>query len=79
MAPEQEIVLVAPQDREEELSVRLGRIGFDRVAGYLREPEAAFLTTPDRVDRGQPHHRAQPRHRDEGTRASGGRRRAQCR
>ena len=52
VAPEQEIVLVAPQDREEELTVRLGRIGFDRVAGYLRAPEAAFLTAPDRVDRG---------------------------
>ncbi len=52
VGPEQEIVLVAPQDREEELTVRLGRIGFDRVAGYLREPEAAFLTAPDRVDRG---------------------------
>ncbi len=51
VAPEQEIVLVAPQDREEELTVRLARIGFDRVAGYLREPEAAFLTAPGRVDR----------------------------
>ncbi len=51
VTPEQEIVLVAPQDREEELAVRLGRIGFDRVVGYLREPEAAFLTAPERIDR----------------------------
>jgi len=48
---EQEIVVVAPQDREEEIVVRLARIGFDRVAGYLREPEGAFLATPDRVTR----------------------------
>ncbi len=40
--PEQEIVVVAPQDREEEIVVRLARIGFDRVAGYLREPEGAL-------------------------------------
>jgi rhodanese-related sulfurtransferase len=49
--PEQEIVVVAPQDREEEVVVRLARIGFDRVAGYLREPEGAFLAVPDRVVR----------------------------
>jgi hydroxyacylglutathione hydrolase len=48
---DREIVVVAPQDREEEIVVRLARIGFDRVAGYLREPEGAFLTTPDRVAR----------------------------
>lgn len=47
--PDQEIVVVAPQDREEEVVTRLARIGFDHVAGYLREPEGAFLTVPDRV------------------------------
>lgn len=49
--PEQEVVVVAPQDREEEVVIRLARIGFDRVAGYLREPEAAFLAAPDRITR----------------------------
>jgi glyoxylase-like metal-dependent hydrolase (beta-lactamase superfamily II)/rhodanese-related sulfurtransferase len=53
--PDAEIVVVAPQDREEEVVVRLARIGFDRVAGYLREPEAAFLTAfltvPQRLER----------------------------
>jgi hydroxyacylglutathione hydrolase len=49
--PDQEVVVVAPQDREEEIVVRLARIGFDRVAGYLREPERAFLDVPDRVVR----------------------------
>ncbi len=47
--PDQEVVVIAPQDREEEIVVRLARIGFDRVAGYLREPEGAFLTAPERV------------------------------
>nr|WP_275403946.1 rhodanese-like domain-containing protein [Pseudonocardia acidicola] len=49
--PDQEIVVVAPQDREEEIVVRLARIGFDKVRGYLREPEGAFLTAPDRIVR----------------------------
>ncbi|SFF84157.1 MBL fold metallo-hydrolase [Blastococcus tunisiensis] len=49
--PDEEIVVIAPQDREEEIVVRLARIGFDRVAGYLREPEGAFLGAPERVVR----------------------------
>jgi rhodanese-related sulfurtransferase len=49
--PDDEIVVVAPQDREEEIVVRLARIGFDRVAGYLREPEGAFVAAPERVVR----------------------------
>ena len=47
--PHEEILVVAPQDREEEIVVRLARIGFDRVIGYLREPEGAFLEAADRV------------------------------
>ncbi|MEV0156918.1 MBL fold metallo-hydrolase [Micromonospora sp. NPDC050686] len=43
VAPDREVLVVAPQDRAEEIVVRLARIGFDRVAGYLREPENAFL------------------------------------
>ncbi|MFI1164425.1 rhodanese-like domain-containing protein [Streptomyces sp. NPDC020801] len=42
VGPEAEIVVVAPQDREEEILTRLARIGFDKVSGYLREPEGAF-------------------------------------
>jgi glyoxylase-like metal-dependent hydrolase (beta-lactamase superfamily II)/rhodanese-related sulfurtransferase len=49
--PEEEVVVVAPQDREEEIVVRLARIGFDRVAGYLREPEGAFLLAPEQLER----------------------------
>lgn len=40
--PGKEILVIAPQDREEEVIVRLARIGFDTVTGYLREPEGAF-------------------------------------
>lgn len=47
--PGSEIVVIAPQDREAEVVTRLARIGFDTVTGYLRDPEAAFLATPDEV------------------------------
>ncbi|MFE1308530.1 rhodanese-like domain-containing protein [Streptomyces sp. NPDC058755] len=47
VSPEAEIVVVAPQDREEEIVTRLARIGFDTVGGYLREPETAFLALAD--------------------------------
>ncbi|MBU8860219.1 MULTISPECIES: MBL fold metallo-hydrolase [unclassified Micromonospora] len=43
IAPDRKVLVVAPQDREEEIVVRLARIGFDHVVGYLREPEGAFL------------------------------------
>ncbi|HTK64809.1 MAG TPA: MBL fold metallo-hydrolase [Pseudonocardia sp.] len=49
--PDQKVVVIAPQDREEEIVIRLARIGFDNVVGYLREPEGAFLSTPERVAR----------------------------
>ncbi len=52
VTPEQQVVVIAPQDREEEIVLRLARIGFDRVVGYLREPEGAFLDIPDRVAQG---------------------------
>ncbi|KNE80694.1 MBL fold metallo-hydrolase [Streptomyces xinghaiensis] len=42
VAPDAEIIVVAPEDREEELVTRLARIGFDHVAGYLRDPEGVF-------------------------------------
>lgn len=51
VGPDQRIVVVAPQDREEEAVTRLARIGFDAVVGYLREPEGAFLVAPERVAR----------------------------
>ncbi|MFJ8935011.1 rhodanese-like domain-containing protein [Streptomyces sp. NPDC102365] len=50
VAPEQEVVVIAPQDREEEVVTRLARIGFDRVGGYLREPEGAFPALADEME-----------------------------
>ncbi|MFD2767159.1 MBL fold metallo-hydrolase [Micromonospora eburnea] len=43
ITPDRTVLVIAPQDREEEIVVRLARIGFDQVAGYLPEPETAFL------------------------------------
>ena len=48
--PRTEIVVIAPPGGEQEVVTRLGRIGFDNVAGYLAEPGAALLTIPDQVD-----------------------------
>jgi hydroxyacylglutathione hydrolase len=43
------IVIVAEPGREEEAAVRLGRIGFDHVIGYLRGGMAALASRPDLV------------------------------
>ncbi|WP_329275859.1 rhodanese-like domain-containing protein [Streptomyces sp. NBC_00691] len=40
--PVDELVVIAPEAREEEVVTRLARIGFDRVAGCLRDPEEAL-------------------------------------
>lgn len=47
--PDRSVVLVAPPGREREAAMRLGRIGFDRVAGYLRDGAEAFRDRPDLV------------------------------
>lgn len=47
--PAAELVVIAPQNREEEIVTRLARIGFDRVAGYLRSPEDALVALADQV------------------------------
>ena len=43
------IVIVADEGKEEESAIRLGRIGFDHVAGYLKEGAAALVSRPDLV------------------------------
>ncbi|WP_395367203.1 rhodanese-like domain-containing protein [Streptomyces sp. YH02] len=43
------LVVIAPENREEEVVTRLARIGFDRVAGYLRDPEEALEELADEV------------------------------
>ncbi|MFE7980477.1 rhodanese-like domain-containing protein [Streptomyces shenzhenensis] len=49
VTPDEEVVVIAPQDRQAEILTRLARIGFDKVGGYLREPEAAFLALADEM------------------------------
>ncbi len=46
---EQPIVVIAEPGNEEEAVMRLGRIGFDNVAGYLRDGMQALGTRPDLV------------------------------
>jgi glyoxylase-like metal-dependent hydrolase (beta-lactamase superfamily II)/rhodanese-related sulfurtransferase len=49
--PDREIVIVAEPGREVEAATRLGRIGFDRVAGYLDGGMQALAARPDLVAR----------------------------
>jgi hydroxyacylglutathione hydrolase len=43
------IVIIAEPGREHEAAVRLGRIGFDRVRGYLKDGMGALAARPDLV------------------------------
>ncbi|MCB8904975.1 MULTISPECIES: rhodanese-like domain-containing protein [unclassified Streptomyces] len=47
--PVGDLVVIAPENREEEVVTRLARIGFDRVAGCLRDPEDALEELADEV------------------------------
>jgi rhodanese-related sulfurtransferase len=47
--PSGELLVIAPENREEEVVTRLARIGFDHVAGYLRNPEDAFTELAEEV------------------------------
>ncbi|WP_344260458.1 MBL fold metallo-hydrolase [Streptomyces sodiiphilus] len=49
VSPGREIVVIAPQNREEEIVTRLARIGLDQVTGYLRDPESALGEMADEV------------------------------
>jgi len=50
--PAQSIVIVAAPGKEEESATRLGRIGFDRIAGYLRGGVQAARARPAEIVRG---------------------------
>ena len=50
--PAQELVLVAAPGKEEESATRLGRIGFDRIAGYLQGGIEAARARPAELVRG---------------------------
>jgi rhodanese-related sulfurtransferase len=45
------VILIAEPGREEEAALRLGRIGFDIVAGYLRDGIHALESRPELVER----------------------------
>jgi hydroxyacylglutathione hydrolase len=49
VGPDDRVVIVAEPGTEHEAYVRLGRIGFDHVLGYLEEPLAAIVARADRV------------------------------
>ncbi|MFF4621547.1 rhodanese-like domain-containing protein [Nonomuraea jabiensis] len=49
LSPEAELLVIAPQNREEEIVTRLARIGFDRVAGYLRGADDALTSMAGEV------------------------------
>ena len=51
LAHDKPIVIIANPAREEESAVRLGRIGFDNVAGYLRDGLRSLDTRPDLTER----------------------------
>jgi hydroxyacylglutathione hydrolase len=51
LRPEQDVVVVAPHGREAEVAVRLARIGFDHVTGFLPDPEALMTERPSQVER----------------------------
>jgi hydroxyacylglutathione hydrolase len=44
------IVIISGPDREYESAVRLGRIGFDNIAGYLNDGMHSLTSRPDLVD-----------------------------
>ncbi|MFF2747269.1 rhodanese-like domain-containing protein [Kitasatospora sp. NPDC058048] len=49
LTPDSSIAIIAPQDREGEVITRLARIGFDHIAGYLRNPGNALPALADEV------------------------------
>ncbi|MGW7583601.1 rhodanese-like domain-containing protein [Kitasatospora sp. NPDC054768] len=49
LTPDSTIAIIAPQDREGEVVTRLARIGFDHIAGYLRNPGNALPALADEV------------------------------
>ncbi|MEU8619615.1 MBL fold metallo-hydrolase [Streptomyces sp. NPDC048623] len=49
LSTDADLLVVAPENREEEIVTRLARIGFDRVAGYLRSPADSLTALADEV------------------------------
>jgi glyoxylase-like metal-dependent hydrolase (beta-lactamase superfamily II)/rhodanese-related sulfurtransferase len=51
--PGRTLLVIAPPGRDEEIVLRLARIGFDQVAGHLREPETALHEMADHAAPGE--------------------------
>ncbi len=51
LSRERPIVIIAEPGREREAAMRLGRIGFDHVTGYLNQGMASLDASPERVSR----------------------------
>ena len=51
LLPEQRIVVLTPPGSELEAKIRLGRIGFDNVVGFLADHLTIFAEHPDLLDR----------------------------
>ena len=51
LRPDASIVLVTDEGRTHESTVRLARVGFDNVTGFLREPMKAFVERPELTER----------------------------
>lgn len=48
-----EVLLVPSDGRHEEAALRMGRIGFDRVVGYVADPSATFAALSDLMGHGE--------------------------
>jgi len=51
LQPADEVVVMAPDDRAQEVAVRLARIGFDHVIGYLPDAETFLAAHPELTSR----------------------------
>ncbi len=49
LQPQDQVVLVTPSGGEQETAVRMARIGFDHVLGYLADPEESLVALEDMV------------------------------
>ncbi|MFD0274644.1 rhodanese-like domain-containing protein [Kitasatospora sp. NPDC127111] len=49
LTPDAEILVVAPDGQEQEVVTRLARIGFDRTAGHLADPETTLADLADQL------------------------------
>jgi rhodanese-related sulfurtransferase len=67
VGPHDSVVIIAPDGREEETAVRLARIGFDGVVGYVPAADDLFLERAEQVERAS---RITPHQLDEATAGS---------